>query len=160
MKFKSVLIISLLCVFSISVFITHAQVSTFTCNHFKRKGCKRKVNMGNYNTNGQLLVAPLVPGESAELSMTFYRGHDYRVILCGEEHLGKLEFKIMDSRGNELFNNKDFEMTQDWDFSMTTTKRLIIVAGASGKTTTGQAAEEGCVNLIVGNRKTPKTGFY
>ena len=135
---------------------TSAQ-GTMQCKRFKAK-CN--YSMDDYKSNGQDLVAPLVPGEEASIALVFHNKHDYRLILCGDSYLGKLEFSIKSTKGEELFSNKNFEMTQDWDFSMTSTQRLVVTVKAPGSTAKGQAAEEGCVQLIVGNRLTPKTGFY
>ncbi|MFQ5335012.1 MAG: hypothetical protein ACE5DN_02950 [Flavobacteriales bacterium] len=156
----AVKIITIALCFSIGGFeIISAQTFTLPCKSFGKKACK-SVNLEDYSSNGQLTVAPLVPGEEAELSMIFYRGNDYRIVLCGDEELGQLKFWIKNSRGEELFNNKNYENTQQWDFSMSSTQRLIIVVGAEGKTQMGEAVEEGCVKLIIGHRKTPKAGFY
>lgn len=127
------------------------------CKRFKAK-CD--YSLEDYKSNGQNLVAPLIPGEEASIALVFNSKHDYRLVLCGDSYLGKLEFSIKSTRGEELFNNKNFEMTQDWDFSMTRTQRLVVTVKAPGSTAKGQAAEEGCVQLIVGNRLTPKAGFY
>jgi len=148
-----------LCLSIACIEIINAQSFTLPCKSFGRSACKH-IDLEDYTSNGQLTVAPLVPGEEAELSMIFYRGNDYRIVLCGDEELGQLKFWIKNSKGDELFNNKNYENTQQWDFSMSTTQRLLIIVGAEGKTQMGEAVEEGCVKLIIGHRKTPKSGFY
>ncbi len=138
-----------------SLIIVNEAKAQFQCKRFVEKRCK--VFWDDYVPNPQNILAELETGQTSELNMIFYRGHDYRVILCGEEHLGDLRFKILSSKGDVLFDNQEYDMTQEWDFTMSTTKRLIIEVTAPGGG--GDFVESGCVAVMIGLRPTPKKGF-
>ena len=154
MKFK-LKIISILIIlggFSINGY------SQSACKGFGRSMCK--VDFEDYVRNPQVLNAELSSGEAAEVNMVFSNAHDYRVYVCAEEHMGEVGIKFKTSKGEVLFDNKDFEMTDTYDFSMTSTRRLVIeiaFQGASGGD--DGFAETGCASILVGYKHSTQSGF-
>ena len=128
------------------------------CRGFAKRYCR--VALDDYLSIPQNLTAEMETGETTEMSMVFYKKHDYRIIICSEDHLGEINFKILDTKGNVLFDNRDHGMTPFWDFSMTTTKRLVVEVSAQGFSTGEDMLDAGCVALIIGHRLTPPKGFH
>jgi hypothetical protein len=126
------------------------------CKGFSKKNCK--VAFGEYVPNPQVMESEIKAGESAEAPIIFYKQHDYKIFICTEEHLGEVNFKIKTGDGDVLFDNRDFEMTKDWDFTMTSTKRLIIEVGSTQEAGDG-FTESGCAAIMVGYKYTTQKGF-
>jgi len=119
---------------------------------FSTKHCN--LNMEGYKSNGQFSFAALSAGEVAELSLIFYRGLDYKLVICGERKMGDLEIKIVSSNDEVLFDNTEHEMIQDWDFTMTGTQRLRLEVKVTGYAFDGDKTKDGCVNVMIGHRNT------
>ena len=117
---------------------------------FSTRHCN--LNMEGYKSNGQFSFAALSAGEVAELSLIFYRGLDYKVLICGEKKMGELEVKIVSSNDDVLFDNTEHEMVQDWDFTMTGTQRLKLEVKVTGYAFDGDKTKDGCVNVMIGHR--------
>ena len=126
------------------------------CKFFGSKMCNRYVE-AEYRSNGQTNSASMAGGESATLQMVFYKGHDYRLVFCAEEHLGELSIKIKGSDGEKLFDNSEHEMATYWDFTMKKTQRFIIEVSAPGLSE--DEVMEGCVAISVGVRPSVAKGF-
>lgn len=131
--------------------------SQSACHGFAKKNCK--MDFEDYVPNPQPVNAELEAGESAEVSMIFSRDHDYMVYVCTEDHMGEIGFRIKSSKGEILFDNKDYEMTDVWDFSMTSTKRLVIEVTFEGSGSSDGFAETGCAAILVGHKHTTQKGF-
>lgn len=134
-------------------------ISQSACHGFGNKFCKTDFEEQGYVQNPQVLNAELGSGESGEISMVFSKDHDYRIYICSEEHMGEVGFKIKSSKGEVLFDNQDYEMTDTWDFSMTATKRLIIEVTFMGASSEDGFEETGCVAMLVGYRHSTQKGF-
>lgn len=142
------------------LFIMIVSVEGYTqsaCKGFSKKFCKQPKD--EYVPNPQTMDADLQVGESAECTMVFYGKHDYRIFICAEETLGDVTFKIKTSKGDVLFDNQDYDMTTLWDFSMTTSKRLIIEVGSEGEASEDGFAESGCVSIMIGYKYSTQSGF-
>jgi hypothetical protein len=132
-----------------------AIVSTFPlfanaqCNSFTKKKCMPQ--LAPYVHNGQLNSTSLAPGEVAELMMTFYSGQDYRILVCAQEVLGEVGFKVMDSEKNVLFNSKEKDNAKFWDFNVKSTQQLIIeVSVPEVKSSPSSVVQTGCISVLVG----------
>ncbi|PCJ89886.1 MAG: hypothetical protein COA57_00810 [Flavobacteriales bacterium] len=137
-------------------FVMHLPFTSFSqCKFFGQKMCSRYLD--TYKSNGQDNTASMGPGETATIQMIFYKGHDYRLVFCSEEHLGELGIKIKSSRGDVLFDNADHDMSFHWDFTMKRTQRFIIEVIAAGMSE--EEAMEGCVAIAVGVTPSIHKGF-
>ena len=104
-------------IFLLSLLVSIPTMSFAQCKNFTRKKCMPKLSP--YIYNGQLNSAILNEGDVAELMLTFYSNQDYRILVCAEENLGKIEFRLLDSERNVIFDNVDHDYSQSWDFSST-----------------------------------------
>lgn len=130
------------------------------CEGYGFKQCVKYLQK-EYKSNGQSNSASIAPGETARVNMVFYKGYDYRVVFCGEEHLGQLGIKAYKAKGKDIgeliFDNSQRENAFNWDFSMTATHRVIIEVTAPG--IEGEEAAEGCVTIVLGLRNSTQKGF-
>lgn len=124
-------------------------LSSAQCKGFTKKVCMPEIDP--YIFNGQLNSAVLNEGDIAELLLTFYAGQNYRVLVCAQEELGDLEFKLLDTEYNVVFDNKEHKNTNSWDFASNTTQQLIVqVMVPEHKGNNGDVAKSGCVSILVG----------
>jgi hypothetical protein len=144
---KILILLPLVAIFSLPYFC-NAQ-----CKYFGQKMCVKYLD--DYRHNGQNNSAAIAQGETAELNMIFYKGHDYRLVFCAEEHLGQLAIVISDTKGNVVFDNSQQDMAWHWDFSMQSTQRFIIKVTA----TQSDEAMEGCITISLGVKPSIKKGF-
>ncbi|NOU61241.1 hypothetical protein [Marinifilum caeruleilacunae] len=143
MKILLQLTILTLCMLALPFF------SAAQCNEYTKKECIPQLNP--YTFNGQLNNAVLSQGETAELQLTFYKDQEYRVLVEGEDQLGKLHFQLFDTEYNLLYDNADEDHTKLWDFMVESTDDFIIrVLVPENKEK--EELESGCVSILVGFR--------
>jgi hypothetical protein len=118
------------------------------CKGFAKKSCLPE--LGNYTHDGNYHAAVLVEGEEAELYKTFYADMDYRVAICGEENLPYVEFKLMDSNKNILFDSKNAGSPKTWDFKLQASQQLKLVVKVSSFSSPGDTPASGCVSIMFG----------
>ena len=124
------------------------------CKGFAKKKCLPALKP--FIHNGQLNSTTLMPGESAELVMTFHAGQQYRVMICAQSLLKNVTFKMMDMDREILFNSEDESDAKNWDFNVNATQQMIILVSVpkAGKhdaaKLTGSMSISGCVALLVG----------
>ncbi len=130
------------------------------CEGYGYKQCVKYLEK-EYKSNGQSNSASLSPGETTRVNMVFYKGYDYRVVFCGEEHLGQLVIKAYKAKGKEtaevIFDNSQHENAFHWDFTMKATQRVIIEVSSPGNE--GEEQAEGCVTIALGLRNSTQKGF-
>ena len=117
------------------------------CKTFTKNECKPK--LGSYIYNGQLNSAMLNEGDIAELMITFYSNQDYRIVVCGAEELGNINFVLKDASGNVLYTNADHDMVDHWDFHTKSTQQLSIEVSVP-ITSEKELYKSGCVSILVG----------
>ena len=124
------------------------------CKGFAKKKCLPALKP--FIHNGQLNSTTLMEGESAELVMTFHAGQQYRVMICAQQSLKKVSFKMMDMDREILFDSSDENNARNWDFNVNATQQMIILVSVPkpGKhdaaKLTGSMSISGCVALLVG----------
>lgn len=118
------------------------------CKQFAKKTCK--VGLSPYQHDGNYHAALLIEGEEAELYKTFYSDTDYRIGVCGAGNLSDIEFKIIDSNGKVLYNNKYEDYEWKWDFNLEASQQLKIVVKVPVKEGDVEEPEEGCVAIMFG----------
>ncbi len=118
------------------------------CKPFIKKQCMP--TLAPYTNDGQLNNTVLRAGEGAELEVTMYQGQNYRLLVCSQEILGNVNFKLLDLNYNVLFDSsKSKDAKKYWDFHVETTQQLIVQVSApsQGKS---DLVPSGCVAVIVG----------
>ncbi len=100
--------------------------------------------------NGQLNTATLSEGEVAELVLTFYSGQDYRVLVCAQEVLDSVEFKLFDTNENLIFSNADHDFINYWDFTSNSTQQLVVRVIVPKQEIKSEIIQSGYVSILVG----------
>ena len=121
------------------------------CKNFTMKKCMP--GLAPFLHNGQLNSTTLSPGESAEMQMTFYSGQEYRLLICGQEILGNIAFKVTDMDKKSLFDSREHENASSWDFKMTSTQQIVIEVIVPNSKNTNDISQSACVSMLVGYKK-------
>ncbi len=135
--------------FIISIFAFVASVYTNAqCKGFAKKICKLElipfIHDGNYH------AAILTEGEEAELYKTFYSGQDYRIAVCGSDALPEIEFQIIDTYKNILYDNSKNNLTRIWDFRLESSQQLKIAIKVPTGSGDSEYPASGCVAIMFG----------
>ena len=120
---------------------TNAQCRTFT-----KKNClpllEGYIQNENYNS------AVLIPGDEAELELTFLGGTDYRVAVCAHPVLGEVAFDVLDEQNIRIWSNSDG--SDHLDFRMENAQRLRFRVTVPD--TDAAIIHEGCVSILIGSK--------
>lgn len=134
--------------FLLAALISFSFVSNAQCKQFTKKYCLPTIEPFTYN--GQLNSAVLNEGDVAELLLTFYSGQSYRIMVCNQETLGTLQFKLLDTERNLIFDNKDHDSVTFWDFKANSTQQLIVQVIVPELEKRVDMVASGCVSILVG----------
>jgi len=119
------------------------------CKAFAKNNCLPLLE--SYTHDGNYHAVTLVAGEEAELYKTFYSDMDYRVAICGEDNLPRIEFLIVDSNRNIIYSNKENNYSNTWDFKLQSSQQLRLVVKVSSQNQTGRSVPaSGCVSIMFG----------
>ena len=99
--------------------------------------------------NGQMNTTQLKEGGKMETTLTFYSGQDYRILVCAEETLENVTFVVSDMNGKVIFDSKQHNNTDIWDFKVKTTTDLKVEVDA-GHNESSDGTAMGCVSVLVG----------
>jgi hypothetical protein len=100
--------------------------------------------------NGQINSSVLLSGDHAELTLTFYSGQNYRILVSGQETLGDVYFIMKDAGKNQLFSSKDQGKSDYWDFTVESTQQLTIEVMVPDVDAPSGLVPSGCVSILVG----------
>ncbi len=117
------------------------------CDQFVGQECSPL--LGSYNNEGKRNIAVLLPGDTAQLGVMFYKNHSYRIVVCAQQSLGKVEFRLLDNQGKLLFDSRQHNDPKYWDFNTQITQNLLIQLIVPS-VAPNQVAETGCVGVLVG----------
>ena len=117
------------------------------CDQFVQEKCAPQ--LGTFNDEGKRNIAVLLPGDTAQLGVTFYKSHSYRIVVCAQESLGKVRFRLLDKNGSVLFDSKEHNYPIYWDFNTQITQNLLIQLIVLS-VPPNQVAQTGCVSVLVG----------
>lgn len=135
-------------IFVLSIFnVVHtcAQCKTFTKKH-----CIPQVSP--YIFNGQYNGDVFVPGGAAEMQMTFQKGLKYKILICHQEVIKKVRFKVLNTNRTVLFDSYE-EGQNFFEFQVESTQDLIIQVFAMAQNNPNNIVPAGCVSLLVGFMK-------
>lgn len=121
------------------------------CKSFTKNTCRPMLEdfIPNENFNSTMLV----PGDEAELKLTFYGGQEYRLLVCGHPVLGDLHFTVMDKKKNELFSRTEGSQDQYFDFRPESTQQILVKVNVPVQDNPNDLIHEGCVSIMVGYRE-------
>ncbi len=121
------------------------------CKRYTKKYCLP--SLSPYMHNGQLTSAVLNPGDSADIAMTFNAGKEYRVLICNQEQIGNVQFKVLDKSRKVLYKSDPEQHNPSWDFKVENTQQFIIQLTVPKMEKSNQKTNlvpNGCVALLVG----------
>jgi len=116
------------------------------CRNFTKKNCLPALD--GYVQNDNYNSAVLIPGDEAELELTFLGDTDYRVAVCAHPVLGSVEFDVLDQDNIRLWSNS--EGADHLDFRMENAQRLRFRVKVPE--TEAAILHEGCVSILVGSK--------
>lgn len=136
------------------LFLLIPLVSNAQCRSFTKKKCLPQLE--GYVQNDNFNSAVLIPGDEAELLLTFYGGKEYRLLVCGHPILGDLEFEVLDTDEEVIYSNTD--ATDDkgksmFDFKVATTQQLFVRIKVPEAESASTLIHEGCVSIMVGSKE-------
>ncbi|MGQ1786603.1 MULTISPECIES: hypothetical protein [unclassified Saccharicrinis] len=129
--------------------VCKAQCAGFAKNIGKAK-LNEFVHDGNYN------ATILGAGETAELYKTFFAGQKYRVAISKIENLPDIHFRLVDKENHILFDNKEHDFADVWDFTVETTQMLILKLKVLDDYNNAENTTKGCVAVLFGIEKENK----
>lgn len=118
------------------------------CKSFTKKICLPELKP--YKHNGKLNSTVLSPGDKAEMSMTFFSGQNYRLLVCAQDVLGTASYKVMDADRNIIFESTKSPDKKYFEFKVSSTQQLIVEITIPNKKTLTGIIPEGCVSILVG----------
>ena len=116
------------------------------CRNFTKKNWLPALD--GYVQNDNYNSAVLIPGDEAELELTFLGDTDYRVAVCAHPVLGAVEFDVLDQDNIRLWSNS--EGADHLDFRMENAQRLRFRVKVPE--TEAAILHEGCVSILVGSK--------
>ena len=100
--------------------------------------------------NGQINSSVLLSGDHAELTLTFYSGQTYRIMVGSQETLGDVFFTMKDASKSQLFSSKEQGKFDYWDFTVESTQQLTIEVMVPDVDAPSGLVPSGCVSILVG----------
>lgn len=127
--------------------------SNAQCRSFTKKRCLPQLE--GYIQNDNFNSAVLIPGDEAELLLTFYAGKEYRLLVCGHPVLGDLQFEVLDTDEQLIYSNdgKTGEAQSGFDFKVASTQQLIVRIRVPDTDSPSTLLHEGCVSVMVGSKE-------
>lgn len=138
-------------VVGVAVVLLNTFNASAQCKRYTKKYCIPA--LAPYMHNGQLTSAYMVPGDSADVLMTFNAGKQYRILVGSQDMIGKVQFKVKDRKGKVLYASDEEATNPYWDFTLENTQQFFIQIKIPEKKTITQMTKmvaEGCVSLLVG----------
>ena len=118
------------------------------CKGYAKRQCRP--NLAPYIHDGKMNFAQLFPGDKAEVELTFYARQSYRLLVCGDDVLGNVQFKVYDTDKNVLFDSEKSDKNY-LDFKTASTQKLIIeVIVPEGEGNNHGMEFMGCVAIMTG----------
>lgn len=128
-------------------------MSSAQCRSFTKKKCLPSLD--GYSQNDSFNSAVLIPGDEAELLLTFYEGKDYRLLVCAHPILGDVEFEVLDTAEEMIYTNHSDDGADKgtmFDFKVANTQQLIVRIRVPETETASTLIHEGCVSIMVGSK--------
>ncbi len=127
-------------------------MSSAQCRSFTKKKCLPELE--GYAQNDNFNSAVLIPGDEAELLLTFYAGKEYRLLVCAHPVLGKVEFEVLDTDDEVIYNSDDeVENEHLFDFKVAATQQLIVRIRVPEAESPSTLIHEGCVSVMIGSKE-------
>ena len=129
-------------------------MSTAQCRSFTKKKCLPVLN--GYVQNDNYNSAMLIPGDEADLLLTFYGGKEYRLLICSQPVLGDVEFEVYDDEDKLIYSNESTadEGNNYFDFKVKTTMQLLVkIKVPADDGMPAVTPSQGCVTVMIGSKE-------
>jgi hypothetical protein len=136
---------------AISIIALPSTFGIAQCNSFVKKQCLPKISP--FTQNGQMNTSTLSSGQKTQLNITFLAGQDYRILVCGQEQLGDITFKVLDLQHKVVFDSKQNNSPDFWDFRVKNTQQFIVEVAVPESDSPSSVPPSGCVSIMVGFKK-------
>ncbi len=103
-----------------------------------------------YKFNETFNAAQLAPGEDAEVSLTFYSGQEYRILVRSHPILGEVNWKLVDASNKIIFESLADEPKHLFDFKVASTQQLKVQVWVPDAPHANDMTHVGCVGILVG----------
>jgi hypothetical protein len=131
------------------LFLLMPLLSDAQCRAFTKNQCLPQLD--GYVQNDNYNSAMLIPGDDAELLLTFYGGKEYRLVVCAHPILGSVDFEITDTNGDSIYKGNT-GAGNSFDFKMVNTQQLIVKLHVPEQQSS-VSVHEGCVSVLVGSKE-------
>ena len=111
---------------------------------------KQITKLSPFIHNGQINSSVLLAGDHAELTLTFYSGQTYRILVSSQDVLGDVFFLMKDANKGHLFSSKDQGKFDYWDFTVESTQQLTIEVVVPDVDAANGLIPSGCVSILAG----------
>src|ERR1051326_4171673 len=135
--FKKIVLMSAIALFT-------SGIATAQCKGFVKKQIPK---LAPFIHNGQINSSVLLSGDHAELTLTFYSGQTYRIMVGAQETLGDVYFVMKDASKSQLFSSKDQGKFDYWDFTVESTQQLTIEVMVPDADAPSGLVPSGCVSI-------------
>lgn len=142
-----------LATFILPVLIAAPLLASSQCRSFTKKKCLPMLE--GYSQNDNFNSAVLIPGDEAELLLTFYHGKDYRLLICSHPILGDVQFEVYTTAEEKIYSNTDASgnlLGNSFDFKVANTQQLIVRIRVPQGEASSTLVHEGCVSVMVGSK--------
>lgn len=103
-----------------------------------------------FTSNGQVNSNSIQAGQTISLNLSFSAGQDYRIIVCSEEILGEVTFKVLDKSKKVVFDSAQNDHPDFWDFKAKSSQPLTVEVTAPPSQSTSSVLPSGCLSILVG----------
>lgn len=128
-------------------FIATAAAGHAQCRSFAKNKCVPE--LAPYKFNESFNAAQLAPGEEAEVSLTFFSGQEYRVMVCTHPILGEVNWKLVDANNKTVFESLADEPKHHFDLKAASTVSMKVVVWVPNKGKSDMV-HVGCVAIMLG----------
>ncbi len=94
-----------------------------------------------------------MPGDHSELSLVFYSGNTYRIVMKSTQANGTVSFTIKDANNKLLFKSSTSHKADYYDFTSESTQQLTIEMIAADKAVEDDSTPSQCVLVLVGQKE-------
>lgn len=137
------------CLYLFYLLLAAVPLSTVAqCNAFIKKKCMYKIVP--FTSNGQVNSNTIQAGQTISLNLSFSAGQDYRIVVCSEEILGEVTFKVLDKSKKVVFDSSQNDFPDFWDFKAKSTQPLTVEVTAPQSQSTSSVLPSGCLSILVG----------
>jgi hypothetical protein len=136
----------------IPIFLVLPGIAGAQCRAFTKN--KVLPMLSGYVQNDNYNSAQLVPGDEAELLLTFYTGKDYRLVVGAHPILGEVDYEVLDTNNQLIYSSKDSKSENKYvfDFKMSSTQQLIVRISVPDQKS-AVTPHEGCVTVMSGYKE-------